>query len=124
MKFEYELVHENGFLDIEIKPHKNILGYLGNIGGWLDCDVGCTGWRDLAKVREFLANPDVDEIMLGSNAYTVIVHKDTTTISYDYEYCNPEMVPCTLPTEMLCEILEIWIQAEKEHREKTKKTEE
>ncbi len=124
MTFEYELIYEQGFLDIEIKPNGNISGYLGNIGGWLDCDVASTGWRDLAKIKEFLLNPNEEEIMLGSNAYTVLVHKETTTISYDFEEENPEMVPCTLPTEMLCEILEIWIKAYEEHREKTKKKEE
>ena len=124
MGFKYRIIDKKPYFLMEIEPNEKIDGFIHHISGWLSGDVTSTGWRDLKKVKEFLKNPNEREIILGSNSYTVFVRKNTTTISYDYEYCNPEMVPCTLPTEMLCEILEIWIQAEKEHREKTKKTEE
>ncbi len=124
MELQYSFVEVGGGIIFRLEPNEKVIGYHHNIGGWLSCDVASTGWRDLAKVKEFLTNPNEEEVMLGSNAYTVLVHKDTTTISYDFEEENPEMVPCTLPTEMLCEILEIWIKAYEEHREKTKKKEE
>ncbi len=124
MTFEYEIAIKNGFLDMEIKPNEKVTGYIGNISGWLESDAECFSEEYLTKIKEVLQSNGEKEELLWGNAYKALIRKDTTTISYDFEDGNPEMVPCTLPTEMLCEILEIWIKAYEEHREKTKKKEE
>ncbi len=116
MNFNYNFEEIGGFLEINIEKCENITGYVHNIGGWLLSDVQCFGSRYLSRIQEILNsdNPDEEELFWG-NAYKALVHKDYTTISYDFEEDNPEMVPCTLPTKMLCEILEIWIKAKEEH---------
>ncbi len=119
MTFEYRIGEFAGNLELEIKPNERITGFLRNIDGWLVCDVQCFGEDYLTKIRTILnsEDPNSEELFWG-NAYKAHVRKDFTTISYDFEYCNPKMVPCTLPTEMLCEILEIWIKAKAEHNAK------
>ncbi len=119
MDFEYEFEEIGGILEINIKECENITGYVHNIGGWLSSDVQGCGEDYLPRIKEILNsdNPYEEELFWG-NAYKALVHKDYTTISYDFEEDNPEMVPCILPTKMLCEILEIWIKAKEEHRAK------
>ena len=60
----------------------------------------------------------VDSDYWSGNANTATFHKDVTVIECQFEECNDN--PCTLPTTMLREIVEIWIK-ECEKFSKTKK---
>ena len=125
MEFEYSFIDKEPYFIMEIAPNENIKGCIGNISNWLSSDVQCFGKRYLARVKEILESSDLNEKeIFWGNAFETLVCKEVTTIKYTYEEENPHMVPCTLPTEMLCEILEVWIKAYEEHREKTKKKEE
>ena len=119
MELEYSIKCSGaGFLDIEIKPNKSITGYLPNISGWLSSDVQNLAGYLLPKIKQIL-DGEIKEENFDGNAYEAIVSKEYTTISYIFEYCNPKMVPCTLPTEMLYEILKVWTKAYEEHRAKS-----
>lgn len=124
MTFEYEVLDNQGYMEFIVKPNEHITGFVPNISGWLESDVQGSGENYLPRIREIIFGSDYDEELFWGNAYKALVRKDTTTISYDFEDGNPEMVPCTLPTQMLYEILEVWIKVRKEYREKTKKKEE
>ena len=118
MKLDYSIGYSGaGFLNLKIRENASISGYLPNISGWLSSDVEGSGEDYLPQIKKVLEG-EVEEEEFWGNAYKVVIHKDYTTISYDFEYCNPKMVPCTLPTEMLYEIIEIWIKACEEHRSK------
>ena len=105
-------------MNLQIRENDSISGYLPNISGWLSSDVQNMGESYFLPIFNKVLNEISEEEIIAGNAYETIIHKDYTTISYDFEYCNPKMVPCTLPTEMLYEILKIWIKAYEEHRNK------
>ena len=109
-------VDERGFIHLKIEKNEHITGYVGNIAGWLEVDVQSSGRRYLSKIKKILksSTPFNEEIFSG-NAYEACIRRDYTTISYDFEEEWPEMVPCTLPTQTLCEILELWINVCDEH---------
>ncbi len=120
MKFEYWFNDNEPYFTMEIKPNENIKGCILNISDWLSSDVPCFDTKCLSRMKEILRSDIQEEEVFWGNAYRVVIHKDFTTISYNFEYANPKRIPCTLPTEMLCEILEIWIKAEAEHRAKVR----
>lgn len=108
MKVKYHFEYVQKILFMRIEPNSQITGYLPNVAGWFHCDVGSQGEENLMAIKEYLKHPTDEYLLLGSNAYEVHVKKDYTTVSYDYEYANPEMVPCTIPTQMVCELLQAW----------------
>ena len=116
LKYHFDVDRHATWMRIE--PNPQITGYIGNIAGWLNCDVGREGEENLKAIKEYLKHPTEEYLFLGLNAYEVYVKKDYTTIVYIFEDENPQMVPCTLPTKMVCKILKVWIKAEKEHRKK------
>ena len=118
MGLKYHFDVDRRAVIMKIEPNSKMIGYVGNINGWFNCDVGSQGEKNLKAIKEYLKHPTEEYLLLGSNAYEVHVKKDFTTISYDYEYCNPQMVPCTLPTKMLCKLLKAWTKAEKKRRKK------
>ncbi len=108
MKVKYHFEYVQKILFIRIEPNSQITGFLPNVEGWLQCDVGSLGEEELATVKKYLKHPTEEYLLLGSNAYEVHMKEDYTTVSYDYEYANPEMVPCIIPTKMVCELLKAW----------------
>lgn len=109
-------------MHLEMEKNEHITGYAGNIAGWLECDVQCLGRRYISKIKKILKGPDsFKEEIFSGNAYEAHVKKDYTTISYDFEEDWPEMAPCTLPTKMLYDVLEIWVKACDEHDRSDKK---
>lgn len=119
MDFEYELGKIGGYLSFKIKPNSKIVGSTRNIDGWLESDVQCFGERYLSKIKTMLENEDAnEEEVFSDNTYETRVKKDYTTISRDIGEEWPEMAPCTLPTSMLCEILQVWIKLVKDYSER------
>ena len=116
MKIKYHFEYEKQYMSIKVEPNSQITGFLPNVEGWLECDVGSQGEKNLTAIKEYLKHPTEEPLLLGSNAYEVHVKKDYTIVSYDYEYCNPTMIPCTIPTKMVCELLRAWTRADKQHR--------
>ena len=118
MKIKYHFEDVRKILSIRIEPNSQITGYLPNVAGWLECDVGSDGENNLTAIKEYLKHPTEEYLLLGANAYETHVRRDYTIVSYDYEYANPGMVPCIIPTEMICELLKAWTKANKQHRKK------
>ena len=110
MEFKYHIENIGGSIDLIVEQNEMTSGYINNVGGWLFCDVRGHAKEYLPQIKSVIEGLTEEQIYWG-NAYKAVVHKDFTKISYDYEEDNPEMVPCTLPTEMLYEILKIWIKA-------------
>ena len=121
MKIKYHFEDVRKILSIRIEPNSQITGFLPNVEGWLECDVGSDGENNLTAIKEYLKHPPEEYLLLGANAYETHVRRDYTIVSYDYEYANPEMVPCIIPTKMVCELLKAWTKEyAKYSREKAK----
>lgn len=112
IKYHFEYIEKS--IEFVLEPNDEVSGYIHNIGGWLHSDVQCWGEDYISKIKNVLEGKVEEEFFWG-NAYKTLVHKDYTKITYSYEEDNPKMVPCTLPTEMLYEILQIWTKAREEH---------
>ncbi len=127
MEFKYYFEEiAPGIETFEIEPNEYLEGFVPHIGGWLTADVQCFAEEDyIPRVKEILesSNPAEEEEFV-KNAYKTLVRKDYTTITYIFEEDNPHMVPCTLPTQMLLEILEVWANAVNERSLRKKKEEQ
>lgn len=126
MDFKYKIVYLGKYPKLQVEPNEKITGYIHNIAGWLDSDVQSFGESFyLPRIKEILYgdNPDDEEFWWG-NAYKATIRRDYSTIVDCFEEVRPDFVPCTLPTEMLLEILKIWIDVKKEFDEKRKKERE
>ena len=116
---EYVFVEtKTGRLFMKITPNKEIKGDVSRIGEWLKDDV-MDGYDVIAKVKEILDSSEPNEELFWGNGFKTFVNRKFSTIRFNWEEECPEIKPCTLPTQMLYEILEIWIKAYKEHSEKS-----
>ena len=41
-------------MHLKIEKNEHITGYVGNIAGWLEADVQCSGRRYLSKIKKIL----------------------------------------------------------------------
>ena len=120
MFFEHYFENENGWLHIYILPNEHIQGDIFMISSWLEGDVqgGC---RFLELFNAYMEAPDRDEYELSGNSCELLIKKDFTTIRWNWYDEVPDS--CTLPTEMLYEILKVWVAKNKELREEEMKNE-
>ena len=121
MEFEYYFENINGWLHIHILPNDLIKGDIFMIPAWLESDVQGSGNYELSSFKEFIENPEIEEDNFGGNACDVFAKRDFTTIQWEWHDKVPDS--CTLPTEMLYEILKIWVAKNKELREEKMKNE-
>ena len=122
MNFEYyfENVTENS-IEMIILPNKEISGDIYMITSWLFGDVhGSDSF--LYVFNEYMENPDMAEYELSGNSCELLMNKKLTTIRWNWYDQVPNS--CTLPTQMLYEILQIWVAKYKELREEEHKQEE
>ena len=121
MEFEYYFENINGWLHIHILPNDLIKGDIFMIPAWLESDVQGSGNYELSSFKEFIENPEIEEDNFGGNACDVFAKRDFTTIQWEWHDKVPDS--CTLPTEMLYEILKIWVAKKQELREEKMKNE-
>ena len=122
MDLEYYFDNENDWLHIHIKPNDLIKGDVFMIESWLEGDIQFDGAYELNEFKEFMENPEAVEENFGGNACDVFTNKEFATIQWNWHDQVPDS--CTLPTQMLYEILQIWVAKNKELREERKKQEE
>lgn len=118
MNFEYYFDNENDWLHIHILPNELIKGDAFMVEAWLEGDV--QGGNDfLIDMKNFMENPEIKEDELGGNSCEVFLKRDYTTIRWNWYDDVPES--CTLPTEMLYEILKVWVAKKEELRAEKRK---
>ena len=64
----------------------------------------------------FLVKKNVEDFIWG-NGYKAYVKKDFTEIHFNFEEDDPTIKPCTVPTKLLREIVETWIDEYEKFRE-------
>ena len=122
MKFNYNFryVCKGTTLVIDIEPNTLITGNIDLIDSWLRDDV----MSDFDEVRthiDAVINGEKECYERGGNANFAEIHQDTSTISCFFDELDYE--PCTLPTQMLREILDIWEAEYNKFYGKNKETE-
>lgn len=116
MNFEYYFEDTPEFgLRMKILPNEQIKGDIFMIEGWLFSDVPGVGGIWIA-FQNFMKSSDEKEKEFGGNSMIVSAVKDgNSTIEWCFYDKSPNS--CTLPTEMLYEILKIWVAKKEELRE-------
>ena len=105
---------KTGEIFMNIESTKEISGDPKRIGEWLTTDVR-DGNYVMERVNKVVRDNLSNEERIWMDGYDVIVKRDFSTIKFNYEEDCPEIKSCTLPTEVLYEILEIWIEEYKKH---------
>ena len=119
MEIKYYFENTEFGLNIHILPNEHIQGDIFMISSWLQGDVQTDTLFKYFKA--FMEDPDRDEYELSGNSCELLIKKDFTTIRWNWYDEVPDS--CTLPTEMLYEILKVWVAKNKELREEEMKNE-
>ena len=118
MQIEYKIRTVGCSFAMDIMPNSLISGEVELIGAWLYDDVQNDGKKFLPEIDKVLAGEIEVYDCSSPMANSAMIYKEKSIITCNFEECNDE--PCTLPTTMLREIVEIWIK-ECEKFSKTKK---
>ena len=115
MNFDYYFENTEFGVRFHVLPNIHIKGDLFMIEEWLFGDVQNSSYF-LERMKNFIESTEMEEDELGGNACDVFVKRDFSTIKWIYH--DQVSSSCTLPTEMLYEILQIWVKKKAEIREK------
>ena len=119
MNFEYYFDNENDWLHIHILPNDLIKGDIFMVEAWLEGDIQ-GGSYELELFKELIENPEKKEEKFWGNSMIVnLVKGGNSTIEWCFYDESPNS--CTLPTEMLYEILKIWVAKKEELRAEKEK---
>ena len=94
---------------------EEVKGDKETLTGWLNTDVRGNVCY-LEDIDNVLKGKSDEEIQWG-NAYNSCVRKDFTEIHFNFEEDTPSVKPCTVPTKLLREIVETWIDEYEKFRE-------
>ena len=103
--WKFSILCDDLWMEFENVP--DIVGSRETLSAWLSDDV-----RDYHKTLEY-----IDDVLTGKkdkdlfwgNAYKAYVKRDFTEIHFIFEEDNHAIGPCTVPTKLLREIVETWI---------------
>ncbi len=93
----------------------DILGDKFTLTDWLYTDIG--DYRKTLEYIDDVLNEKNDGDLLWGNAYKAYVKKDFTEIHFIFEEDNHAIGPCTVPTKLLREIVEAWLDEYEKFRE-------
>lgn len=125
IKYHVYRIMPSWHIDMDVDENEGIVGYLPYIGGWLSSDVQSGGEYELKEFEKLLASgtiPEEGDPWRG-NAYELDFGQEYSTISSLFDDDDPNRLSVTLPTDMLMEILKIWIKVcreDKMYQEKRK----
>ena len=86
---------------------EEVKGDKETLTGWLNTDIG--GYqKTLEYIDDVLSGKNEEDILWG-NAYKAYVKKDFTEIHFNFEEDVPTVMPCTVPTKLLREIVKAWL---------------
>lgn len=85
----------------------DVVGDKLTLTDWLYTDIG-----DYRKTLEYIDDvlaEKKDKDLFWGNAYKAYVKRDFTEIHFIFEEDNHAIGPCTVPTKLLREIVEAWL---------------
>ena len=111
--WKFSILCDDLWMEFENVP--DIIGSRETLSGWLSDDV-----RDYHKILEYIDNvisKKNDEDFIWGNGYKAYVRKDFTEIHFNFEEDVPTVMPCTVPTKLLREIVKAWLDEYEKFRE-------
>ncbi len=111
MNFKYKIKAHDNYFSMSFDELDNVEGCKETLSEWLVADVQSSEFA--LKILEKVLNGECDEDDFGGNAFEVHVGKEFTKITFDFEKYSPLMKPCTVPTELLYEIVKVWLSERK-----------
>ena len=98
--------HEDYFVMV-FDDAEEVKGDKATLTGWLYVDVG--DYRKTLEYIDDVLSGKNEEDFLWGNAYKAYVRKDFTEIHFNFEEDVPTVMPCTVPTKLLREIVKAWL---------------
>ena len=107
MEHKWKFRSRDYYLDMIFDDIEEIKGDKETLADWLNTDVRGNVCY-LEDIDNVLKGKSDEEIQLG-NAYEAYMKRDFTEIHFIFEKDNHAIGPCTVPTKLLCEIVEAWL---------------
>ena len=98
--------HEDYFVMV-FDDVEEVKGDKETLTGWLNTDI--IGYQKTLEYIDDVLNGKNEEDFLLGNAYKAYVKKDFTEIHFNFEEDVPTVMPCTVPTKLLREIVKAWL---------------
>ena len=107
MNFKYKINAHDEYFSMSFDELDNVEGCKKTLSEWLVADVQSSEFA--LKILEKVVSGECDEDEFGGNVFDVHVGKEFTKISFYFEKDNPKLKPCIVPTELLYEIVKVWL---------------
>lgn len=107
MEHKWRFCIYNNYLKMMFDDVADVVGDKLTLTDWLYTDIG-----DYRKTLEYIDDvlaEKKDKDLFWGNAYKAYVKRDFTEIHFIFEEDNHAIGPCTVPTKLLREIVEAWL---------------
>ena len=118
MKDKWKFMCDEIHLMMKFEEIEEIEGDSQTLTEWLYIDV-CDHSEHLEIISKILTGKFENELLWG-NGYKAYVQRDYTEIHFNFEEENPNIKPCKLPTKLLREIVEAWLEEYEKFRNSKK----
>ena len=107
MEHKWKFRSRDYYLDMIFDDVEEVKGDKETLTGWLNTDIG--GYQKTLEYIDDVLSGKNEEDFLWGNAYKAYVRKDFTEIHFNFEEDVPTVMPCTVPTKLLREIVKAWL---------------
>ena len=107
MEHKWKFRSRDYYLDMIFDDVEEVKGDKETLTGWLNTDI--IGYQKTLEYIDDVLSGKNEEDFLWGNAYKAYVKKDFTEIHFNFEEDVPTVMPCTVPTKLLREIVKAWL---------------
>ena len=107
MEHKWKFRSRDYYLDMIFDDVEEVKGDKETLTGWLNTDI--IGYQKTLEYIDDVLSGKNEEDFLWGNAYKAYVRKDFTEIHFNFEEDVPTVMPCTVPTKLLREIVKAWL---------------
>ena len=107
MEHKWKFRSRDYYLDMIFDDVEEVKGDKETLTGWLNTDI--IGYQKTLEYIDDVLTGKKDKDLFWGNAYKAYVKRDFTEIHFIFEEDNHAIGPCTVPTKLLREIVETWI---------------
>lgn len=107
MEHKWRFCIYNNYLKMMFDDVADVVGDKLTLTDWLYTDIG--DYRKTLEYIDDVLTGKKDKDLFWGNAYKAYVKRDFTEIHFIFEEDNHAICPCTVPTKLLREIVEAWI---------------
>ena len=103
---------------MEFSGFDSIIGATETLSLWLSDDV--RDHNDYLEIINKILIGELKNELLWGNGYKAYVDRDYTEIHFNFEDEDSSVKPCKLPTKLLREIVEVWLEEYEKFRNSKK----